>query len=145
VLSLGLRQAWWEDLNGLNGVLKLKGVVWVVAASPLADVGAPNASSASPAGLDSSVLASISRARLIVLGPGDPDVNVLPVLAAPGVRSTLEAARAPRVWAGSPAGQAALAAWLGNSIATATAAPLTQDLQARLLQQAARHAKTQAS
>ena len=154
LLDSGLKADWWEDFNTLNRALRLNGVAWVVAARPIA---APPAglldtpghtagpAAADPvAGLDPAILAEVSRARLILLGPGDPQVNLAAVLAVPAVRAALRAARCPRVWAGSPTGQAVVEAWLGEPLAAVSAAPLERDLQARLLQQAAQHAKTQA-
>ena len=143
LLAGGLPEAWWQDLNGLNQVLRLHGVAWTLAAAPLADLPAPNSAYELAGEAQPEVTAALKRARLVVLGPGDPEINLAPALLAPGVRVAVAAARDRRVWAGTPAGQAVLEAWLGEPTAVAAPARLQQVLQSHLLQQAARHVKTQ--
>jgi LPPG:FO 2-phospho-L-lactate transferase len=80
------------------------------------------------------VLDAIARARAIVIGPSNPIVSVGPILAVPGMRDALKAARAPIVavspivggevlkgptaaclaWAGQPATAAGVAAIYGD-------------------------------
>lgn len=77
---------------------------------------------------------AIARARAIVIGPSNPVVSIGPILAVPGMREALEAARAPIVavspivggtvlkgptaacmeWAGQPASAAGVAAIYGD-------------------------------
>jgi 2-phospho-L-lactate transferase/gluconeogenesis factor (CofD/UPF0052 family) len=118
--------------------------VWTVAAEPLAETFAPDPAFELDGAPQPEVMAALKRARLVVLGPGDPEINLVPVLLAPGVRAAVTAARDRRVWVGTPAGQATLEAWLGQPTPAAAPARLQQTLQAQLLNQAARQAKTQA-
>jgi LPPG:FO 2-phospho-L-lactate transferase len=80
------------------------------------------------------VLDAIARARAIVIGPSNPVVSIGPILAVPGMREALRAARAPIVgvspivggavlkgptaaclqWAGQPASAAGVAACYGD-------------------------------
>ena len=80
------------------------------------------------------VLDAIARARAIVIGPSNPVVSIGPILALPGMREALRAARAPVVavspivggsvlkgptaacleWAGQPATSAGVAAHYGD-------------------------------
>ena len=89
-------------------------------------------------------LAALARARLVLLGPGDPQVNVAPALVAPGVRAAVVGSRGLRLWVGSEAGRALVEAWLGEATPAAAPARWESDVQARLLSQAAGRVKTQA-
>jgi LPPG:FO 2-phospho-L-lactate transferase len=80
------------------------------------------------------VLDALARARAIVIGPSNPVVSIGPILAVPGMREALRAARAPVVavspivagavlkgptaacleWAGQPASTAGVAAYYGD-------------------------------
>ncbi|HEU4702213.1 MAG TPA: 2-phospho-L-lactate transferase [Conexibacter sp.] len=80
------------------------------------------------------VLDALARARAIVVGPSNPVVSIGPILAVPGMREALRAARAPVVgvspivggavlkgptaaclaWAGQPASSAGVAAYYGD-------------------------------
>ncbi len=147
LLEAGLSQQWWQDVNDLNRALRLNGLAWVVLPSPAGELPAPNpAFELSGVPAQPQVLAALSKARLVVLGPGDPEVNLVPTLLAPGVRQALKSARGPRLWAG-PAGQssaaALLAAWLGEPTPAAEPARLERVMQVRLLSQAAGRTKTQ--
>jgi hypothetical protein len=138
LLAGGLGEDWWRDLNGLNAALRLKGVVWALSAEPADELPAPSPDAVWPGLAQPEAAAALARARLILLGPGDPAINLAPVLFAPGVRAALLAARGERLWVGPEAAQAQLAAWLG--------APTRwqRDVQAALLRQAAGQAKTRA-
>jgi hypothetical protein len=139
LLERGLPDQWWLGLNDLNRALRLNGVVWA-----LADGAEP----AGAAGPGPEVEAALRRARLIVLGPGDPAINLLPAVQAFGLAPALLAARAPRVWAGPGGnGHAALEAALGQPVPVMSAGParLQAALQAQLLAQAAGQAKSQAA
>ena len=105
---------------------------------PAPDPGYSLAGSAPP-----EVLAAVLRAQLILLGPGDPDVNLIPVLVAPGIRQALLGSRGSRLWVGAEAGQPVLEAWLGQPTSAASPARWESDVQARLLSLAAGHVKTQ--
>jgi UDP-GlcNAc:undecaprenyl-phosphate/decaprenyl-phosphate GlcNAc-1-phosphate transferase len=144
LLARAMSAAWWEDLSAMNGALRLNGLALAVGGQPIEGMPA-DAIGAAQADGDPALMATIRRARLIVLGPGDPEVNVAAVLSVPGVRAALQQASGRRVWAGSAAGQATLEAWLGESTQAISAAPLEQFLQSRLLQQAVGHAKTRLS
>jgi hypothetical protein len=144
LLASGLPEAWWTELNGLNRLLRLRGLAWSVGAYPAAELPAPDPAFELQDAAQPEVTAALRRARLVVLGPGDPEMNLVPVLLAPGVRAAVAEARERRVWVGTPAGQAVLAAWLGEPTTTAAPARLQHDLQAQLLRQAARQAKTHA-
>ncbi len=144
LLAAGLPEDWWTDINGLNKLLRLQGLVWTALAEPLTIAPTPDAHLVLPGLPQPEVMAALKRARLILLGPGDPAINLVPVLLAPGVRAALRAAPDRRLWVGTPVGQTMLEAWLGEPTAMAAPAHLAQDLEARLLNQAARQAKTHA-
>lgn len=144
LLDVGLREDWWGDLNGLNRLLRLQGLAWTLATEPLTGVPTPDVAFELPGPPQAEVVAALKRARMVVLGPGDPEINLVPVLLAPGIRAALQAARGRRLWVGTPAGQAALEAWLGEPTPLAAPTRLRLDLQGHLLDQAARHVKTQA-
>jgi hypothetical protein len=136
LLERGLPEAWWDGLNDLNNALRLNGVVWALPLSAEADAAGPAPE----------VLATVRRARLIVLGPGDPAISLLPAVQAQGLGPALREAAAPRVWAGpSGNGHSQLEAALGQPVPAAGATParLQAALQAQLLHQAAGQPKTQ--
>jgi hypothetical protein len=142
LLAGGLAEAWWEDLNTLNRVLRLNGVAWSVLAEPLADLPAPDAGWELDGQTAPEVLAAVKKAQLVLLGPGDPAVNLAPLLAAPGMRAALRGARGPRLFAGPAAAQAAVEAWLGEPTPATSGARLALEMHNRLLRQAAGQAKT---
>ena len=98
---------------------------------PLEDVDFDGVDAARPT---PEALDAIARARAIVIGPSNPIVSIAPILAVPGMREALRAARAPVVavspivdgevlkgptatclaWAGQPASAAGVAAWYGD-------------------------------
>ena len=81
--------------------------------------------------------------QLILLGPGDPDVNLIPVLVSPGIRQAMLGSRGLRLWVGSEADRPVLDAWLGQETTAAPPARWESDVQARLLRQASGNVKTQ--
>jgi hypothetical protein len=144
LLANGLGETWWEDLNGLNRVLRLNGVVWSVAPQGLLELPAPSPTVAWPGAALPEVVAALKRARLILLGPGNPAINAAPVLLAPGVRAAVLAAGGERLWVGAEASQASLAAWLGEPTPVAAPARWQAEVQTQLLRQAAGQAKSRA-
>ncbi len=144
LLERGLGEAWWEDLNGLNAALKLNGAVWAVLAEPAPARPGPTAEWTLAGAPQPAVTAALIKARLILLGPGDPAINVASTLAAPGVRAGLHGTRGACLWVGAAAGQALVSAWLGKPVTAATPAHWEHEVQARLLNQAAQQAKSHA-
>ena len=145
LLERALNENWWEDLNFLNRALRLKGVAWVLAEEPARDLPAPSPAFALAGPPQPDVLAALTRARLILLGPGDPQVNLIPALLAPGVRAAVLGSHGLRLWVGAEADSGAVDEWLGAPTPAAAAARWQSDVQARLLSQAAGHVKTQLS
>ncbi|MCC7361486.1 MAG: undecaprenyl/decaprenyl-phosphate alpha-N-acetylglucosaminyl 1-phosphate transferase [Anaerolineales bacterium] len=144
LLERGLGEAWWEDLNSLNRAFRLNGTVWLVLAEPAPALPGPSAAYTLPGAVQPPVSAALTKARLILLGPGDPAVNVAAALAAPGVRAGVLGTRGAYLWVGAAGAQAEAAAWLGHSVPAATPARWESEVQAQLLQQAARQAKSRA-
>ena len=70
-------------------------------------------------------------------------MNLVPALVAPGVRAAVVAGRGLRLWVGSEADRALVEAWLGEATPAAAPTRWESDVQARLLNQAAGHVKTQ--
>jgi hypothetical protein len=89
-------------------------------------------------------LNALRRAKLILFGPGDPEINLIPVLVSPGIRDALLAANGERLWVGSETELEKIAHWLGASPIPVPLAFLQEELQKRLLKQAAAHSKTEA-
>lgn len=118
LLAGGLSDEWPRDLPALHRALRLHGRV--LAVGELTDAEAEKAA-----------LAALRRARLVVLGPGDP----ASALALPGISAALRAAP-DVVWAGAGPAPA------GEALAANTPAGLREALQQRLLRQAAGMAKT---
>jgi UDP-GlcNAc:undecaprenyl-phosphate GlcNAc-1-phosphate transferase len=143
LLEHGLGQAWWENFDSLNQALRLNGHVQLALPEPAEELPAPSPGFIMAGSAQPEVLAAVLRAQLILLGPGDPEVNLIPVLVAPGLRQALLASRGLRLWVGAEASQAVLDAWLGQQTTTAAAARWESDVQARLLRQASGHVKTQ--
>jgi hypothetical protein len=141
LLERGLGEAWWEDLNSLHRALRLNGLAWAVA-GPVQDLPAPSAEFTLPGLAEPPVIGALARARLILLGPGDPAINLAPVLSAPGVRGAVLGSRGLRLCVGSEAEQAVVAAWLGAPTPAAPPARWQSEVQARLLQQAAGQVKS---
>src|SRR6185436_1425487 len=97
----------------------------------------PNAALVLPGLIQPPVIAALTKARLILLGPGDPAINLAAALAAPGLRVGVRGTRGAFLWVGAEAGQALVSAWLGEPVTAATPARWESDVQARLLSQAA--------
>jgi hypothetical protein len=143
LLERGLDQEWWRSFDSLNQALRLNGHVRLALVEPVQDLPAPDPAYSLAGIAPPEVLAAVLRAQLILLGPGDPDVNLIPVLLAPGARQAMLGSRGSRLWVGSESGRPVLEAWLGQPISAATPARWESDVQARLLRLAAGHVKTQ--
>ena len=143
LLEQGLGQEWWQGFDRLNQALRLNGHVRLALLAPAPKLPAPNATFTLEGNAPAEVLAALLRAQLILLGPGDPDVNLIPALVAPGVRAALLGSRGSRLWVGAEAGRAVLDAWLGQQTTATPAARWESDVQARLLRLAAAHVKSQ--
>jgi hypothetical protein len=144
LLERGLGEAWWENLNDLNRALRLNGVVCTVLSEPAPALPAPSAVWQLPGAPQPAVIAALTKARLILLGPGDPAVNLAAALGAPGVRLGVRGTRGAAVWVGAEAGQPVVSAWLGEAVTAAAPARWETEVQAQLLNQAAQQAKTHA-
>jgi hypothetical protein len=145
LLQRSMGDNWWEGFNLLNRALRLSGSAWVVMDSPsMTELPAPSRAFALDGPANPDALAALARARLILLGPGDPRVNLVPALVAPGVRAAVVASRGLRLWVGSETDRAVVEAWLGEATPAAAPARWESDVQARLLSQAAGHVKSQA-
>jgi UDP-GlcNAc:undecaprenyl-phosphate GlcNAc-1-phosphate transferase len=142
LLERGLSDSWWRDLNRLNGVLRITGMIVALTEQPVEQLPAPDQSFTLAGPTPPEALNALRKARLVLLGPGDPNVNLIPALLAPGVRETLPTARGPRLWAGSTEKLAALMAWVTDVITPIPATHLPATLQKRLLHEAAGHSKT---
>ena len=144
VLQRGLAQDWWEGFNVVCRALRLNGSVYALGDVPPAELPAPSPIFMAGGAPNPDVTAALARARLILLGPGDPQVNLVPALVAPGVRAAVAASRGLRVWVGAEADRALVQAWLGQPLPAAVPARWESDVQARLLSQAAGHVKSRA-
>jgi hypothetical protein len=144
LLERGLGEAWWEDLNSLNRALRLNGTVWLVVNEPAPALPGPSAAYTLPGAAQPPVSAALIKARLILLGPGDPAVNVAAALSAPGVRAGVTGTRGVCLWVGAEGARAEVAAWLGQDVTAATPSQWESEVQAQLLQQAARQSKSHA-
>jgi UDP-GlcNAc:undecaprenyl-phosphate GlcNAc-1-phosphate transferase len=144
LLEQGLAQAWWENLDSLNQALRLHGHVRLALPEPVAELPPANPGFSLDGAAHADVIAEVLRAQLILLGPGDPAVNLIPVLVAPGIRQAMLGSRGARLWVGAEADGAALRAWLGQDTLATPPARWETDVQARLLRQAAGNVKTQA-
>lgn len=139
LLTRGLSDEWWRELNALNHTLRLNGAVAVGLERPTETV--PTTASATftlPGESQPALLATLRKAKLILLGPGEADINLIPTLVAPGVREVLSEVRerCMLVEAG------AAGAWLGEPSAETSLTALPREMQIRLLGQAAGQAKT---
>jgi len=143
LLEQGLGQDWWQGFDRLNQALRLNGHVRLALLAPAPRLPPPNAHYALEGNAPPEVLAALLRAQLILLGPGDPEVNLVPALVAPGVRAAVLGSRGSRLWVGAQAGRAVLDAWLGQQTTASPSARWENDVQARLLSLAAAHVKSQ--
>lgn len=131
LLTRGLRDEWWQDVPALNHALRLTGTIAVVLDEPL--VALPSAGDSLLGETTPALLATLRKSKLIVLGPGEAESNLLPVLAAPGVRVAMAELGTRCMWVDVDA------QWPGVS---ATRVDLHASAQALLLGQAAGRAKT---
>lgn len=139
LLRRGLSDEWWQDLNSLNHSLRLNGAVATALERP-AEIATPTANPTfTLAGeVHPALITTLRRAKLIIIGPGNPEVNVIPALVAPGVRDALRDAQARCMWVEA----GAAGAWLGEVSAETALTALPREIQIRLLGQAAGQAKT---
>jgi hypothetical protein len=143
LLEGGLSEAWWLNVNELNQALKLNGTVWAVTAEPAPALPEPSAEWQLPGAAQPVVTTALTKARLILLGPGDPSINLAPALGVPGIREGVLGTRGAFLWVGAEGGQTTVAAWLGESVSATPPHHWESDVQARLLNQAAKQAKSQ--
>jgi UDP-GlcNAc:undecaprenyl-phosphate GlcNAc-1-phosphate transferase len=143
-LNRGLSEIWWRDVPNLNRVLRLGGFPLVVCDPPLGFLPAPNPTYTLNGEPAPQAVNALHRAKLILLGPGDPEINLIPTLVSPGMREALLAANGERLWVGSETELEKITQWLGTSPVPISLAFLQEELQKRLLKQAAAHSKTQA-
>jgi len=143
-LNRGLSETWWRDVTPLNRVLRLGGFPFVVCDPPVGFLPAPDPTytlSGEPA---PQALSALRRAKLILLGPGDPEINLIPALVSPGLREALLTANGELLWVGAETELEKIAHWLGANPVPVPLVFLQEELQKRLLKQAAAHSKTQA-
>jgi UDP-GlcNAc:undecaprenyl-phosphate GlcNAc-1-phosphate transferase len=138
LLLRGLSEAWWTDLDRLHRALRLTGLA-LATGEPVASLPETDPTFTLPGEPQPEVVGLLHKARLVVLGPGDPQVNLIPALAAPGLRAALQAARKPCLWVGAEEA----AQWIGPLPAIVSRSDLPQQLHNHLLDQAAAHAKTE--
>ena len=141
LLARGLGEEWWQNVNRLNCALRLTGTVVGLYDAPLAALPAP---SSVPAGSQpqAEAAAALRRAKLIVLGPGKPDVNLLPVLAAPGVLAALQESQGDCLWVRGDDHAGQLEQWLAKPPKTSSTLDWQNAAEQLLLAQAAGRAKT---
>jgi len=142
LLERGLSETWWRDLNQLNQVLRLHGLALSASASPL-EISSDSPAAAQTDDPQPEAVAALSTARLILLGPGDPAVNLIPVLASPGIQAALLAGENSCLWVCAHQDPGMLTPWLGKEPEITSLASLPADVQSHLLKQAAGRAKTQ--
>lgn len=144
LLARGLSDEWWRDVNALPRVLRLKGLALVVCDFPLESLPTPDVAFAPPGVPQPDALAALRRAKIILLGPGDPEINLVPVLVSPGVRAALQTAQGRLISVSSEGRSSALDHWMGRDLPLTPLTSLTENIQTRLITQAAGRAKTQA-
>jgi hypothetical protein len=142
LLACGLTEQWWRQTPLLNHALRLTGTVLTLYEAPLDAPPTPEA--VPPANLtpQAEAAAAIRRAKLILLGPGDPKVNLLPALAAPGLRAALEESRGDCLWLDGDTQAEKLDVWLNRPLKRASPTTWPEQAQKLLLAQAANRAKT---
>jgi UDP-GlcNAc:undecaprenyl-phosphate GlcNAc-1-phosphate transferase len=143
LLEHGLAPEWWQGFDTLNQALRLNGHVRLTLPQPAQPLPAANQAFSLPGSEPPEVLAAVLRAQLILLGPGNPQVNLIPALVSPGIRQALLGSRGSRLWVGAESGRPLLEAWLGQPTPAAVPARWESDVQARLLNLAAGHVKSQ--
>lgn len=144
LLARGLSDEWWRDVNRLQRILRLKGLVLVVSEFLVESLPVPDAAFVLPGGPQPDALAALRRAEVIVLGPGDPEINLVPVLVSPGIRAALQTTRGKLMCVGGEGQSSALNRWMGKDLPPTPLASLSETIQAQLIAQAAGQAKTQA-
>ena len=144
LLSAGLKEQWWQQTPHLNQALRLTGTVLTLYETPLAALPAPEAVLAVDPQPLAEAAAAIRRAKLVLLGPGNPRVNLLPALAAPGLRAALEENRGDCLWLDGDTQAEKLEVWLDRPLKRASSATWQERAQKLLLAQAANRAKTAA-
>ena len=142
LLPAGLGEQWWRQASHLNQALRLTGSVLTLYEAPLAALPTSEVPVEANPQLIAEAAAAIRRAKLIVLGPGNPKVNLLPALAAPGLRAALEENRGDCLWLDGEAQAETMAAWLNRPLNRVSPATWPEQAQKLLLAQAANHAKT---
>ncbi len=145
LLARGLSDAWWHEVNALPRVLRLSGLALVVCDSPVESLPVPDAASVPSGDPHPAALAALRRAKLIVLGPGDPEINLIPALVAPGIRTALQSAQGALFYVGREDQPGVLNRWLGKDLPLTPLASLSETIPAYLLNQAAGRAKTKAA
>ncbi len=141
LLGESLGDRWWEQVPHLNRALRLTGTVLTLYEAPLE---ALPASASDGQALPAEAAAALRRAKLVLLGPGDPQVNLLPALAAPGMRAALQDCSGHCLWVKAEDADDSLAAWLEKPPHQAAPQAWPEAAQRELIAQAASHSKTTA-
>ena len=145
LLARGLGDEWWRDVNMLPRVLRLNGLALVVCDSPIESLPAPGPAFTLPGDPQPDALTALRRAKVIVLGPGDPEINLIPVLVSPGIRAALQTARGRLICVGGEGQSSALSHWMSKDLPLTPLASLSETIQSHLISQAAGVAKTQSA
>ena len=145
LLARGLSDEWWRDVNMLPRVLRLNGLALVVCDSPIESLPAPSPAFTLPGDPQPDALTALRRAKVIVLGPGDPEINLIPVLVSPGIRAALQTARGKLMCVGGEGQSSALSHWMSKDLPLTPLASLSETIQSHLISQAAGVAKTQSA
>lgn len=138
LLTRGLSEAWWRELNALNHALRLNGAVASALDQPAETLPTASATFTLPGEPMAALVNTVRKAKLVLLGPGDPEVNMIPALVAPSLRQALAEGRERCVLVEA----SAASAWLGEASAETSLTALPREIQIRLLGQAAGQAKT---
>ena len=141
LLASGLGEHWWEKTPQLNQALRLAGSVLTLYETPLAVPCTPDTEGPACAA-QAEAVAAIRRAKLVLLGPGNPRVNLLPVLTTPGLRSALKESQGDYLWLDGETQPEKLEAWFDRTPQLASPATWQEQAHKLLLAQAANRAKT---
>ncbi len=144
LLAGGLGDHWWQQTPHLNQALRLRGTVITLYETPLSGVPAAEAALLPDSRSQAEAIAAIRRAKLVLLGPGDPKVNLLPALAAPELRAALQENKGDCLWLDGKTQADKLEDWLKRPLERASPATWQEQAQKLLLAQAAAQAKTAA-
>jgi hypothetical protein len=142
LLACSLREQWWQQTPRLNQALRLAGAVLTLYEGPLPALPSPESPAPPAFKPQAEAVAAIRRAKLILLGPGNPEVNLLPALAAPGLLAALQETRADCVWIDEDTRPGQVEAWLGRPARRSSPATWHEQAQKLLLAQSAARAKT---